>query len=132
MTDTDKDLLERAARAAGYTLKFGEVYMLGDDEIDCTDQPYVVSGHPDEADWYWDPLHDDGDALRLAVKLGMNIGNRADRSIEAWAVSDQDGGVYRGVEQKREDPFVATRRAIVRAAAALGASPSCPTESADS
>ncbi len=68
----------------------------------------------------WNPPEDDGDALRLVVKLEMNIGNGAGRSIEAWAVSDHDGGVYRGVEKRREDAEFATRHAIFRAAIAIG------------
>ena len=71
--------------------------------------------------WHnWNPPEDDGDALRLAVKLDMNIGNGPGHSIEALAVSEHDGGVYGGVEQKREDAEAATRRAIFRAAIAIG------------
>jgi len=118
---TDRELLERAAKAAGYTLKWGEVLMVGDDEVDCTDQPYVVSGQPDEADWYWNPLEDDGDALRLAVKLRLNISHTL-FSVTAWTNGPEiDDGVSApelvDEESRRE---AATRRAIVRAAAAMG------------
>ncbi|MFN9915624.1 MAG: hypothetical protein ACK53L_23740, partial [Pirellulaceae bacterium] len=71
---TDRELLELAAKAAGLgTLVWGDKYKLGDDEIDCTDMPYVRSGQPDEGDVFWNPLTDDGDALRLAVKLGLDV-----------------------------------------------------------
>ena len=40
---TDRELLELAAKAAGYTLKWGEVHIVGDTEVDCTDLSYVVS-----------------------------------------------------------------------------------------
>ena len=54
---TDKELLELAAKAAGYEARwFGDVF--------CRDtklEPYPWRG--------WNPLTDDGDALRLAVKL---------------------------------------------------------------
>lgn len=110
----DRTLLERAAKAAGYTLKWGEVHMVGDDEIDCTDQSYVVSGQPDEADWYWDPLNDDGDALRLAVKLRLTIDHK-EECVNVW-----DGCFGTGFIPNEGDPYAATRRAIVRAAAEIG------------
>lgn len=114
---TDRELFELAAKAAGVgALVWGEKYRLGDDEIDCTDLPYIRSGHPDEGDVYWDPLTDDGDALRLAVKLGLHVFQskhyvRCGRKTIDMPVE----------ESKREqDPYTATRRAIVRAAAAIG------------
>lgn len=126
---TDRELLELAAKAAGYALKWGETYIVGDDEVDCTDLSYVVSGQPDEADWLWSPLEDDGDALRLAVNLGIQIrqypiydtprfaalaceakwSSDAERQVGAEALVNYEG-----------DPYAATRRAIVRAAAEIG------------
>jgi hypothetical protein len=110
-------MLELAAKAAGYTLKLGEVHIVGDDEVDCTDMHYVVSGQPDEADWYWSPLEDDGDALRLAVKLRI--------SVNQWSngISTTHGPTNREFpEDWGSDPCSATRRAIVRAAAEIGRS----------
>ena len=69
---------------------------------------------------HWSPLTDDGDALRLAVSLGMNVGNMGCDSIEAWCISEVDGSVCRGIVAKYDDPTAATRRAIVRAAAEIG------------
>ena len=103
---TDRELLEMAAKAAGHTLTWGEKYIVGDDVVDCSDMPYVVSGDPDVADWHWDPLSDDGDALRLAVKLFL------------WEAV-RDG--YQHVDSDN-DFYAATRRAIVRAAAEIGRS----------
>lgn len=100
----DRDLLEQAAKAVGYTLKWGEVFLVGGDEVDCTDLSYVVSGQPDEADWHWNPLADDGDALRLAAKLHLWEAVR----LAHREVSDT------------VDIYAATRRAIVRAAAEIG------------
>jgi hypothetical protein len=113
---TDRELLELAAKAAGYTLKWGEEYIVGDDKIDCTDMSYVVSGQPDEADWYWSPLEDDGDALRLAVKLGICFGPNFDENC-AVCFGREGRNI---VEEYGADPYAATRRAIVRAAAAIG------------
>ena len=106
---TDRELLELAAKAAGYKLKWGEKLIVGDDEVDCTDMPYVVSGQPDEAYWYWDPLTDDGDALRLAVKLGLLFKPEFAHFLSLERFAGQD-----------RDDYSAYRRAIVRAAAAIG------------
>ena len=65
--------------------------------------------------WCWDPLNDDGDAFRLAVKLGLDIMlNRSSICIELdqwdhWIVEPHNNS----------DPYKAVRRAIVRAAAEL-------------
>lgn len=113
----DRELLELAAKAAGYALKWGETYIIGDDEVDCTDLSYVVSGQPDEADWLWSPLEDDGDALRLAVRLNIRA-HYSDFTGHAEATFNR--GSDRLVEYGPEDPYAATRRAIVRAAAEIG------------
>lgn len=110
---TDRELLEDAAKAAGYVLVWGDKYKLGDDEIDCTDIPYIRSGQPDEGDVHWNPLTDDGDALRLAVKCGIDI-----------SFNDAAECVYAGESMepfnRNPDICAATRRAIVRAAAEIG------------
>jgi len=71
------------------------------------------------------PLTDDGDALRLAVKLNLDVwrgtwpsGKRYVAAHRVWDVNDSmyyDDGVTLG-----DDPYAATRRAIVRAAAEIG------------
>lgn len=66
------------------------------------------------------PLTDDGDALRLAVKLGMDI-EIGTRPIDLVEVSvSYDCTVFQKCERLDADPYAATRRAIVRAAAAIG------------
>lgn len=70
----------------------------------------------------WNPLIDDGDALRLAAKLGLEIrrskwpsGTRYVSAHRVWNSNDscyEDDGI--AVDP---DPYAATRRAIVRAAA---------------
>jgi hypothetical protein len=59
----------------------------------------------------WNPLTDDGDALRLAVKL--------DLIVTIGAARDCDGRLSL---DNSDDPYAATRRAIVRAAAEIGRS----------
>jgi hypothetical protein len=63
----------------------------------------------------WNPLDDDGDALRLAVKLKMAIGYLSCGNCEVVSLNG-DVRVYAG----GTDPYAATRRAIVRAAAEIG------------
>jgi hypothetical protein len=107
---TDRELLEAAAKAAG--LRHVEY-----DGIDYEGQSGLWlldgSGRPD---CFWNPLTDDGDALWLAVKLRMTIITLSD-SIE---VADYHSHVC-GQEMTTDgsDPYTATRRAIVRAAAAM-------------
>lgn len=97
MSATDKELLELAAKATG---------------VVWVDQcfPYEDFGRMmlDFGDGVteWNPLTDDGDALRLAVKLKiLDLHEIGIAPVNVW-----DG----------EDPYAATRRAIVRAAAEIG------------
>ena len=104
---TDRELLEAAARAAGLE---GYEYMKADQGgYECMAfDPGGSKSH------YWNPLAGDGDALRLAVQLGMRVGSRQ---------VDWVGGEYIGIfiEDKEEpDDLAATRRAIVQAAAEFG------------
>ena len=98
---TDKELLELAAKAAGIWLEWdGERWM----------PPYQ----------HWNPLTNDGDALRLAVKLNMDM--RFDAFSDGAVVLTECVWKPAGmeVEYLNNDPYAATRRAIVRAAAEIG------------
>ena len=97
---TNKELLEKAAKAAGI-------------EIEWT-TPYVALGDFVQVP-NWNPLTDDGDALRLAVKLNLNV-YCSTKNIVKTAYPNQ---VF-AEELKQPDPYAATRRAIVRAAAEIG------------
>ena len=115
----DRELLELAAKAAGHSIVWGDKWNVGGDLIDCTDMAYIRSGQPDEGDVYWNPLDDDGDALRLAVKLNIDLRFYPDSEItEPWVEAAADGGD--ADEALSPDPYAATRRAIVRAAAEIG------------
>jgi hypothetical protein len=102
---TDRELLEAAAIAA--CLEYECTSHTWDQQHD-QHQIRAESGQLVN----WNPLADDGDALRLAVKLNMHI-FRIDaittaRLITAnWGCDERDDG----------DPVAATRRAIVRVAA---------------
>jgi len=97
---TDRELLEAAAKAAGLLLHDGtHVWMEG------------------AGQWArWNPLTDDGDALRLAVALNIGPQPRAFSGDSSLA----GRGKYCIVESHNGDPLAATRRAIVRAAAEIG------------
>ena len=106
---TDRELLEDAAKAAG----FANYTMRGD-------SVFVETGAArGDVGYYWNPLTDDGDALRLAVKLGLNIMQQPD-CAEPWV--DICGPDVEADELYGTDPQAATRRAIVRAAAEIGRS----------
>ena len=92
---TDRELLELAAKGAGI-----KSYRFGD----------AVYPHSH----VWTPLTDDGDALRLAVKLLFEI----DMGRGCIAIRHSTG--IKILEAFNHDPLTATRRAIVRAAAEIG------------
>jgi hypothetical protein len=105
---SDKELLEDAAKAAGLPVEFsdgdvGGYWPCGRDEFGDVDQ-------------WWNPLTDDGDALRLAVKLGLDVRVFATRMEPYTGVSGQGAYVEEG---HWDDHYAATRRAIVRAAASI-------------
>ena len=106
---TDRELLERAAKAAGIK------WMAMDNwphEDKCR---YWSDGETCDCGAAWNPLTDDGDALRLAVALQIDIKQYGDHVV-AWF----DGGfIGTGRIPYDGDPYAATRRAIVRAAAAM-------------
>ncbi len=110
---SDREMLELAAKAAGYG------FIRWETDEDGIDLAVVNHG-------YWQPLYlntstnCDGDALRLAVKMRqMHI----DIDIESTAAYRNDvHGIPRHFagEPHNGDPLAATRRAIVRAAAEIG------------
>lgn len=103
---SDRELLEKAAKAAGLT---------GEWSTTIGGWPCLIVGS--KMGQPWQPLHDDGDALRLAVKLGLSVrtsryGAKQRGTIVGWFKRAALG------EPHGDDPYAATRRAIVRAAAA--------------
>jgi hypothetical protein len=71
---------------------------------------------------YWNPLTDDGDALRLSVKLNMQIWHNTGGTVSAMPPNEAIGFWNRLKDDLEPDPYAATRRAIVRAAAEIGKS----------
>jgi len=113
----DRELLELAAKAAGIRFE-GDIDML-------IAQPGRYAGgfsiyNAQGGSEPWNPLTNNGDALRLAITLGMDI-NFYPNTGEVAAVQHRKAEIYhRCFERVREDKFAATRRAIVRAAAEIG------------
>jgi len=95
---TDRELLEAAAKAAGIELVPG------------TKRLKNITGIA-----VWNPLDDDGDALRLAVKLKLEI----DISNNGIAARTQRGEKILIEVKEKDCAYAATRSAIVRAAASL-------------
>jgi hypothetical protein len=100
----DRELLDLAANAAGIPLEWSS-------EPDCG---------PRTTGWKtWNPLADDGDALRLAVKLKMDV--TVGQSVKVVCVANDGATSSRIVLLlDGEDQYAVTRRAIVRAAAEIG------------
>jgi hypothetical protein len=109
---SDRESLEMAAKAAGIKnlrcsdllIRAGRCY-------------YTIGDENDGQIQRWNPLIDDGDALRLAVKLRL--------TVYQWAhevcVCNEKGTIDESVVPN-EDVYAATRRAIVSAAAEIGRS----------
>jgi hypothetical protein len=108
---TDRELLELAAKAAG---KKVHTHNQADrDACGAGDVGLWIS----EGQTCWNPLTDDGDALRLAVKLRLTL----NCSYDEVALCGQEFTQKEAfIEYNKEDANAATRRAIVRAAAELG------------
>jgi hypothetical protein len=85
----DRELLELAGNAAGFNAFAGHAKQM------------IESG--------WNPLTDDGDALRLAVKLNL-FDENSKFTYTLWEEQLNN----------ESDLYAATRRAIVRAAAEIG------------
>lgn len=121
---TDRELLELAAKAAGIKiLRFGE----------SEDYYSPCRGYVAFIEWFWpgdepmetpmeeewNPLDDDGDAFRLAVKLRLMVAwdrwNDSDYACIRHRDLDEEIGLL--IDQK---PEKTVRRAIVMAAAEIG------------
>ncbi|SOY79982.1 conserved hypothetical protein [Cupriavidus taiwanensis] len=104
----DRGLLELAAKAEGRTIEWMTMYVEGR-------EPETFSAR-------WNPLTNDGDALRLAVKLHIPISfpfksddlQTRGNTVVTWSENEPHE------EEEGDNCFAAARRAIVRAAAEIG------------
>lgn len=92
---SDRELLQQAAKVAGIDFKHGYTSDIGYLYF----PPKEVYSPHAPAGRFWNPLTDDGDAQRLAVKLGIQLNPAVGGASEAYSDA---------------------RRAIVRAAAEIG------------
>lgn len=106
---TDRELLELAAKAAGIPAQW-------DEEYEQMQLDYIVKGGTNYEEW--NPLTDDGDALRLAASLNINISFRENIN-GAWVVAERSDIHFCPESLDGPHENDATRRAIVRAAAAI-------------
>ncbi|MFM0141704.1 hypothetical protein [Paraburkholderia sp. RL18-085-BIA-A] len=103
----DRELLELAARAIGIPLEWSK-------ESDCG---------PRTTGWKtWNPLTDDGDAFRLAMKLDLKMHHGYTRNHVGPAAFAGDGEQFciECHEDYTDGKFGAMRRTITRYAAEIG------------
>lgn len=109
---TDRELLALAAKAAGYVHQVSPI----------DPEPYRPQY------WIgWNPLENDADTLRLAVRLKLSIHLRPKRvEVLSWlspvtliihGIDEISIPKVKSVEPYGNDPGAAVRRAVVRAAA---------------
>ena len=119
MTVPDKEVLEYAAKAIDLDLSMAE-------------------WHDDGFYWmplgtkFWNPLTNDGDALRLAVQLGMSVVTKYDlagsKIVCTLIMQQQPSSLLlipkqpedSWIEVIKDDVYASTRRAITVLAALLG------------
>jgi len=113
----DRELLELAAKAAGIDAHRGNGWQ--------SEMLFVTVWRPDGlvTGREWNPLSDDGDALRLAVALSMDVCISDEKecpssTVTVWCARFDDW--LNCTELHSGDALAATRRAIVRAAAEIG------------
>lgn len=112
---TDKELLDLAAKAVGLTpAADSDQEWVDDGQGGVTGQFEWKDAEGGELLYHWNPLTDDGDALRLAVKTGEPF------VVRSRCVTTMGGLVEDFDPAVSGDDLRATRRAIVRAAAAIG------------
>lgn len=104
----DRELLELAAKAAEINAEFH-----GDDDAYESEGMWLKGERSPDNSKYWNPLKNDGDALRLAVTLGLNV--NVIRNDGTFVSRYESEPVI--AEKRGQDPYATTRRAIVRAAA---------------
>lgn len=120
----DRELLELAAKAAGIKARWFRVKQWGKRRDYPGTRFYagikqVFGTHHAKP---WDPLTDDGDALRLAERLEMTICMDGSASCSAQYWFGNERLIVTEWLKSKHDRLKGVRRAIVRAAAEIGRS----------
>lgn len=110
--NNDRELLELAAKAIGRGIRFRAI----------TNMPGALElpslKNDDDSFTRWNPLEQDGDALRLSTKLRLDI--MFFNGFEEVMCSGPNETDENVIEPYSDDIDAAVRRAIVRAAAEIG------------
>jgi hypothetical protein len=103
----DRELLEAAARAVGIKLVWSSTPGLSPRLVDKFDT--------------WNPLIEDEDAFRLAIKLDISLRQQYAMVIAEYPFRDEAFNTRSAIcEKVFDDACTSSRRAIVRAAAEIG------------
>lgn len=113
----DRELLEMAAKANG----------VHEDQSPPTNGPGLHRSYMGNLSWLqddgnfrpWNPLTNDGDALRLGVKLNMSV-SMGPVQVSANTIAGALRDAFFHESRITQDPCAATRRVIVLAAAEVG------------
>lgn len=115
---SDRELLELAAKAA--SIKICHTWL--SDEGKAWSSIWVKDGvSGTDTTTLWNPLGNDGCALRLAIMLRLDM-TFYNGFQEIHCEPSNGGGLDASVEDYGKDVYSAVRRAIVRAAAEIGRS----------
>jgi hypothetical protein len=114
----DRELLEYAAKACGIDGAYG---VASDDYYYDGNVEGILTILPDGQSYVWNPLTDDGDAFRLKVDLGLDV-RHSEQVPGAWVWCEPLEEWLGEDSVNNNNPYAATRRAIVRAAAEIGRS----------
>ncbi|WP_082878755.1 hypothetical protein [Achromobacter ruhlandii] len=108
----DRELLELAAKAANIKTAFWN----DGREAHSSGEGFILPSNR-----LWNPLTDDGDALRLALRLRLDV-TFVDNLVVVYWYDERTlmSGAFEEPINDAQDEREATRRAIVRAAAAIG------------
>ena len=107
---SNQELLELAAKAAGLEIE----------PCTCSNKKWPFKIKNDFGIDHWNPLKDDSDALRLAVKLHLSVEIWVGSSRHKQGVTIAEHDNASAELPHNGDPYAATRRAIVCAAAEIG------------
>lgn len=120
---TDRELLELAAKAAGIKGQW-----MAEPPDGLNEERYFIN-FVLATGYIWNPLTDDGDALRLMVRLRFHPRNFSPLDddfdsvpmgmVEVWQEGGEDP-LHIEYFKRGDDRLIVTRRAIVRAAAEIG------------
>lgn len=103
---TDQELLTYAAKAAGIEIE----------KCGCKNEKFPFK-HKEIGLGHWNPLEDDGEALRLAVKLFIDVHTQI---TDNQVFTEASFGNVKFLSRIKGDKLASLRRCITQAAAEIG------------